>query len=214
MADKIPIKGEDRQLKKFSKGDTVPVKHGGTGRPDFNNNTITNNYLPKGYVVANGQKPLQLIKCEYDKDTDPTPTDDIREKYSVGSRWINIKDKREWLCIRNNYRDALWISCCFEDPEFGDTFRYYMSLVDFKYDHQKIIWERRPCEDFSDPVQVIYRFGGNPASEGDIVGVLDLTYNENYQIVLTKMTYEDSSVKLLSFSYNEDDYITETTRID
>lgn len=202
MADKKPIKSERGNIKEFATGDVVPVKHGGTGEKDFRH---------KGYLVGERNKKLRTVKCEYNRTTDPTANHDITDGYEVGSRWINTTDKKEWLCVKSTRKSAEWILSSAEDFDSTDTFRFYQSLVDFRYDYTKATWTQRTCQDFRDLTQIVYRYGG---STGDIAGTMVISYDSNYQPVTATMTYADSTVKRISIGYDEDNYLDTSFRFE
>lgn len=203
MAEKTPIKSENGNLTNFVNKDTIATKHGGTGQ---------NSFPHAGFLYGDGIKKVTSVKLNLHAIRDPKKSDDIHEGYSVGSRWINQQTEVEWLCIDKKYKDAVWISCCGTGGG-DDTFRHWMSLIDFKYDYQSFEWEDRECEDFKDVGKITFRYGGDPPSTGEIVGEYEIFYNYQFQPVLARMTYGDSSTKAISFSYDEDEYLTESVRI-
>lgn len=186
MSDIIPIKSDGSNLKKFTSGDTIPISHGGTGVSKFNS---------KGFVINKGNKNLETIKCEFDKKQDPTPRNDHKDGFSVGSRWINTVSKKEWLCVDNSYNNAIWIS----GGNIGGD-----GLVSFEYDYKVYTWINRINTNYKDVTQIIFKNGG---ISGVIVGTLSITYNSDFQPTLFSMTYEDNTIRTIIINYDEDGYL-------
>ena len=206
----IPIKTElGGELKQFRKGDAVPVEYGGTGTTVFPPNTPARKY--NGMIVGNGTNPLQILKCEYEGKRDPNYLDGRKRGYSKGSRWINIEENSEWVCVdsKDTGDGAIWIQTGAGDTPFGDTFRYYASLVDFVYDYQHYSWTEINYK--KEVTQIDYFNGG---SGGVHVATMSIDYNAENQPVKITMVYLSPSRpdKTLDYRYDDDGYFDTMTR--
>lgn len=67
-------------------------------------NTITN--LTKNDV---GLSFVPNIKMNLNATNTPSTTNDQNEQYSIGSRWINVVQDREYVCVDNTLNNAIWI---------------------------------------------------------------------------------------------------------
>jgi hypothetical protein len=207
MADKKPVKYQGQKLAPFSEkeGDTISVKHGGTGVSDFKH---------KGFLLANPLKSrgtIESVKCVFDAIVDPVARNDRRDGFAVGSRWINVANETEWVCISitNNIADpnrAIWIQTGVSG-DFGDTYRYYASLVDFKYDFQDYTWldddGHGTNASGNRVIQIDYKYQGNP------VGVMQITYNADHQPINIEMDYTEvgKATNNIAMTYDTGGYL-------
>lgn len=96
----------------------------------FNLNNLNPNETLIVYVDKN-----TFIKNNFDAITNPTNTDDTSKGYSVGSRWINKNQKREFVAINVETGNAIWI----------ETTNYISKFIDLQdtpnnYENQKYLY--------------------------------------------------------------------------
>jgi hypothetical protein len=208
MADKTPVKYQGQKLNKFSDQDTIPVKHGGTGVSDFPH---------KGFLLTDPRKSkdkIEVVKSVYDAVVDPTAREDGRDGFRVSSRWINVANETEWVCVSvtNNVATpnrAIWVQTGqgAGNPPNPDTIRYYASLVDFKYDFQDYTWldddGNGTNASGNKVIQIDYQFEGNP------VGVMQITYNSDSQPINVKMNYSEvgKPTNNIAMTYDSNGYL-------
>jgi len=206
MPEILPVKSQNAgQIRAFRNNDFIPVKHGGTGTTKFKSHTSVKN--AKGMVVGDGIKPLQLLKCIYDGKRDPTYLDGQGRGYSKGSRWINIDENSEWVCVDSkiNRDGAIWIRTASGAGDVDINIRYYGSLVDFPYDYQNYTWQDVNNNFKNEVIQIDYY---NEGLTGTYVARMRLTYNTDNQPVKVTMKYISPARpdKSLNFSYANDGY--------
>ena len=61
-----------------------------------------------GQVPIPAEQIFILYSSELDKTVDPTVNDDSGDGYKVGSRWINVTDNKEFVCLDNSAGAAVW----------------------------------------------------------------------------------------------------------
>ena len=214
MPEIIPVKTEKSgELKQYKSGDFTPVKFGGTGVTIFQ---PTKPIQPpiSGMVVGHKQNALQLLRCVYDGKVDPTFLDSRKRGFSVGSRWVNVVEDTEWVCVdaKSDGVGAIWIqSSGGGTGPTDDTFRYYASLVDFEYDYQNYTWDDVNSNFNNEVFQIDYYVGG---ASGTYRARMRITYNVENQPTRITMNYISPSrpTKTLDFTYDNDGYFDTMTR--
>ena len=78
---------------------TLPVANGGLG---------TNSLTANGIVIGQGTSAVTTLKSEFNKTTMPLLTDDASLGYSVGSRWIDTTNDKEFVCLDSTINTAVW----------------------------------------------------------------------------------------------------------
>jgi len=192
MTDRLPLKNQGGVPQVFTGKDTVPVKFGGTGSSD---------YRHKGFVLGNRTDKFVTVRCVFDAKIDPTPNNSRDGGYEVGSRWINVVNDTEWVCVDRTSKNAVWIKT---GQDGGvDTFRYYASLVDFEYDYQDYSWS---TDGDKNVVTIDYEF------ELSSVAQMIITYNSDNQPTLITMDYATGPDKTITLDYDDDGYLDTMTR--
>jgi len=100
MSEKKPLKNENGKIIPFNVNEYIPVTHGGTSR-----NLLSDDHS----ILGNGTGPVKLIKNNFNAINNPTNSDDVRNGYSVSSRWIDKYNHIEYVCIDNTENNAIWI---------------------------------------------------------------------------------------------------------
>lgn len=75
------------------------VNNGGTGQ-----STLT----VDGILVGNGTSAIISKKSKWNATNGPSTTDDASSNYSVGSRWIDIINNKEYVCLDTTNGAAVW----------------------------------------------------------------------------------------------------------
>ncbi len=55
-----------------------------------------------------GLSEVQNLKIKLDATSPPATTNDSSEGYSIGSRWLDINNQKEYICIDNSVGAAVW----------------------------------------------------------------------------------------------------------
>ncbi|MBN1227998.1 MAG: hypothetical protein JXA79_13465 [Deltaproteobacteria bacterium] len=86
----------------------------------ISSNTPTNSTLPGN---------LAYVKTNLAATNEPTYDDDLSAGYSLGSRWINISEHREWVCVDATTGRAVWQETTSRNARYLDNERgsYYSS---------------------------------------------------------------------------------------
>jgi len=61
-----------------------------------------------GIGVDTGLSATNVVKCKFDATSAPTVNNDIDEGYTVGSRWIDVTNDKEYACLDNTDGAAVW----------------------------------------------------------------------------------------------------------
>ncbi len=61
------------------------------------------------FLHYNGTRWINTLKSEYAKTTAPTSNDDSADGYVIGSRWLNLTNNKEYVCLNNTVGSAVWV---------------------------------------------------------------------------------------------------------
>ncbi|MBA7682262.1 hypothetical protein ES703_90611 [subsurface metagenome] len=88
----------------------------------------TNFVLETGITARTslGLGNVENLKVKLDGTQAPTVNNDVDEGYTVGSRWIDITNDKEYVCLDNTDGAAVWI----ETTQSGDGAGTYLELTD------------------------------------------------------------------------------------
>ncbi|MEM4248351.1 MAG: hypothetical protein QXH80_03710, partial [Candidatus Nanoarchaeia archaeon] len=82
-----------------------------------------------------GISELAIVKNKLDATTPPTNFDDITENFSIGSKWIDIVNKKIYICVDNKKYSAVWqlISAYLQpdQPTTGGQYKNYPNAPGF-----------------------------------------------------------------------------------
>lgn len=78
----------------------IPVSKGGLG-----SNASS---WKAGFVKASGSGTFSSVKCNYTATAAPSIGNDGTQGYSIGSRWIDVTNKKEYICLDTTTLAAVW----------------------------------------------------------------------------------------------------------
>jgi hypothetical protein len=80
-----------------------------------------------GIVYSEAGGGLQAKKSEFAAAVPPSATDDSTQSFEVGSRWIDIANNKEYVCLNNSAAAALWKNTT--TPEGGGASQKHWDAV-------------------------------------------------------------------------------------
>jgi hypothetical protein len=72
-------------------------------------------------LKGDGINPVSSIKINHNALVAPATTDDSTQNYVIGSRWIDIIDNKEYVCVNNIIGAAIWVETTKVLSIFCDT---------------------------------------------------------------------------------------------
>jgi hypothetical protein len=172
----------------------LSVIRGGTG-----SNTFTQNSL----LIGNGINGIVSMKCKWDGTLAPTANNDLSEGYIVGSRWLDILNDKEYVCVDNTNTLAIWIETTVDPGEVNTGSNIGSSGVGIFKQKNGVNFEFKKLNVLSNKITVVDDADNNKldidvisdniaindlsgAPDGEVVGISDFQ-------TLTNKSFQDSS---------------------
>jgi len=81
-----------------------------------------------GFLLKTASETYEAVLINRNASTDPGVGDDSGDGYSVGSRWYNTTDNKEWVCLNNTLGAAIWKDTTVPTASsFGGDYDYQVS---------------------------------------------------------------------------------------
>ncbi|MGD9156919.1 MAG: hypothetical protein PVG39_00805 [Desulfobacteraceae bacterium] len=105
---------------------TSPLTSSGGTTPDISfvpgsEPLVDSDFTANGAIERTGAGAYTTILNKRDATAAPTVDDDTGEGYVVGSRWIDVTNDKEYVCLDNSSGAAVWIETTYDhiDPPSG-----------------------------------------------------------------------------------------------
>lgn len=155
---------------------------------------------PAHEVNADSKCIVEYINVNLYTDTvDPTGGDDISQGFYVGSRWLNIDSRKEFVCLDNTEGNAIWITIISDTVGFQNGYDYNYVENDVEVSTNGDEWIQKLQLSLTGIPEGDYRIAWNFAwRSSKTSNIIEVKIEQNDEAALSITDYEAKDTSMIA----------------